>query len=92
MKQPRQLNPALPLSELFVLSVFRVAIALRRPTVGRQRRKTLTDCSHVPEDDFTVEELEQEHAHELPQRDLLLGVSLLGIPLVQVTGLNINIS
>ena len=55
----------------------------------------MTQSSHAvsaPEDGFTVDELEREHANELPGRDLLLGLSLLGIPLLQVSGLDIKIS
>jgi hypothetical protein len=44
------------------------------------------------DEDFTVEDLQREHAAELPGRDLLLGVSLLGIPLVNITGLELKIS
>jgi hypothetical protein len=34
---------------------------------------------------MSVEELAQEHAAELPGRDLLIGISLLGIPLMGIT-------
>jgi hypothetical protein len=40
---------------------------------------------------MTEEELEGEQAVALPRRDLLLGVSLLGIPLVGLDGLNVNV-
>ena len=46
----------------------------------------------APQDDFSVDELAQQHGAELPERDLLLGVSLLGIPLLNVSGLDIKIS
>lgn len=36
-------------------------------------------------EEFSVEELEQEHASELPGRDLLVNISLLGIPLMGIT-------
>lgn len=38
------------------------------------------------------EELQDEFAAELPERDLLLSVSLLGIPVVAVDGLSVGIS
>ena len=41
--------------------------------------------------DFTVEELESQHAAELPARDLLIGVSLFGIPLAAVDGVAVNV-
>ena len=41
---------------------------------------------------FSMEELEEELAAELPDRDLLISVGLLGIPIVSVTGINVNIS
>ena len=40
---------------------------------------------------FTQEELEDQHAAELPSRNLLIGVSLLGIPLVGVDGVTVNV-
>jgi hypothetical protein len=46
----------------------------------------------TPEDDFTLEELEREHAAELPGRDLLLTISVLGIPIASIDGLNITLS
>jgi hypothetical protein len=36
-------------------------------------------------EEISVEELEQEHASELPGRDLLINISLLGIPLMGIT-------
>ena len=36
-------------------------------------------------------ELESEIAVELPRRDLMLGISLLGIPLLTLDGVNVNI-
>ena len=41
---------------------------------------------------FTSEELEAQHTAELPGRDLLLGVSLLFIPIASISGLNVDIS
>ena len=40
---------------------------------------------------FTMEELAGEHAAELPARDLMITVSLLGIPLAGVDGVSINL-
>lgn len=42
--------------------------------------------------DLTVEELESQHAVELPARDLMIGVSLLGLPLVGLDGLAVNVN
>lgn len=42
--------------------------------------------------EFTCDELEQQHTAELPNRDLLLALTVLGIPLVGVTGINVSIS
>lgn len=42
-------------------------------------------------EDFTVEELDSQHTAELPGRQLLAGLSLLGIPLIGVDGVNVNI-
>ncbi len=41
--------------------------------------------------EMTLDELEQEYAGELPGRDLLISVSLLGIPLVGVDGVTVNL-
>jgi hypothetical protein len=40
---------------------------------------------------MTIEELEAQHASTLPDRDLLIGLSLLGIPLLGVDGVNVNV-
>ena len=42
-------------------------------------------------DRLTMEELENQQATLLPGRDLLLGVSVLGLPLVGLDGLTVNI-
>ncbi len=42
--------------------------------------------------DFTIEELEGQHAAVLPARDLLIGISLLGIPLAGLDGLAVNVN
>jgi hypothetical protein len=39
-------------------------------------------------EEISVEELEQEHASELPGRDLLINLSLLGIPLLGISDLS----
>jgi hypothetical protein len=36
-------------------------------------------------EEISVEELEHEHASELPGRELLMGITLLGIPLMGIT-------
>ncbi|HTJ73838.1 MAG TPA: hypothetical protein VL337_00595 [Acidimicrobiales bacterium] len=41
--------------------------------------------------DFTVEELDSQHTAQLPGRQLLAAVSLLGIPLVGLDGVNVNV-
>jgi len=43
-------------------------------------------------EEISVEELEQEHASELPGRDLLINISLLGIPLVGIGDLSAVVS
>ncbi len=40
---------------------------------------------------FTLDELDRQHAAELPRRDLLIGVSLLGIPLAGVSDVSVNV-
>ena len=41
---------------------------------------------------FSTEELDSEAARELPSRDLLATVSILGLPLVGVSDVAVNIS
>jgi hypothetical protein len=41
---------------------------------------------------FTVDELDQQLASELPGRELLIGVSLLGIPLAGIDGVSANVN
>jgi hypothetical protein len=41
---------------------------------------------------FTQDDLEAEHAVELPARELMIGVSLLGIPLAGVDGVAVNVN
>ncbi|MGH9280410.1 MAG: hypothetical protein ACRD12_20215 [Acidimicrobiales bacterium] len=48
----------------------------------------MTAASHPQ---LTVDELEHEEAAELPGRDLLAGISLLGIPLVGIDGVTVNV-
>ena len=38
------------------------------------------------EAEFSVRELEEQHAAELPSRDLLLTISAVGLPIVGVSG------
>ena len=45
----------------------------------------------MPNDDFSIEELESQHIAELPGRQLLAGLSLLGLPLIGIDGVNVNI-
>lgn len=42
--------------------------------------------------DLTIEELESQHAAELPARDLMMGISLLGLPLVGLDGVAVNVN
>ena len=41
--------------------------------------------------ELTVAELDGQHTAELPRRDLLIGVSLLGIPLAGVSDVSVNV-
>ncbi|MGH9276981.1 MAG: hypothetical protein ACRD12_02575 [Acidimicrobiales bacterium] len=41
--------------------------------------------------EMSVEELANEQAAELPGRDLLAGISLLGIPLLGIDGVTVNV-
>lgn len=41
--------------------------------------------------DFTIEELEAQHTAELPGRELMVGISLLGIPLIGVSNVGANV-
>ncbi len=43
-------------------------------------------------EDFSLEELDAQHAAELPRRQLLLGVSVLGIPLAGIDGVAVNVN
>lgn len=40
---------------------------------------------------LTTAELDQQAASPLPRRDLLLGISILGLPLVSLDGVDINV-
>lgn len=42
--------------------------------------------------DFSLEELDAQHAAVLPARQLLIGLSILGLPLVGLDGLNVNVN
>ena len=41
--------------------------------------------------DLTADELERQHTAELPGRDLLIGLSVLGLPVAGVDGVTVNI-
>lgn len=41
---------------------------------------------------ITLEELEHQHIAELPRRDLLAGISLLGLPLLTISDVSANIN
>lgn len=43
-------------------------------------------------DDFTVAELDSQRGAELPARDLLIGISVLGIPLAGIDGVAVNVN
>lgn len=42
--------------------------------------------------DVSFDELDNEQASELPGRDLLAGISLLGIPLLGIDGVSVNVN
>jgi hypothetical protein len=41
--------------------------------------------------DFTLSELEAQHSAVLPARNLMIGVSVLGLPLVGLDGVAVNV-
>lgn len=41
---------------------------------------------------FTTEQLQQEELVELPPRDLMIAVTVLGIPVVGLTGIEVHIT
>jgi hypothetical protein len=41
--------------------------------------------------DFSIEELDGQRAAELPRRDLLIALTLFGIPLAGVSGVGVNV-
>ncbi len=43
-------------------------------------------------EELSLEELEAQHAALLPDRELMVAVSVLGIPLVEIKGLEVKIS
>lgn len=43
------------------------------------------------QDDFSPDELDSQHSTTLPARDLFVTLSLLGLPLAGVDGLNVNV-
>ena len=42
--------------------------------------------------DLSLEEMDSQYAAALPNRDLLIGISVLGLPLVGVDGVSVNVS
>lgn len=42
--------------------------------------------------DFTIEDLESQHTAELPRRDLLAALTILGFPVVGVSDVGVDIS
>ncbi len=44
------------------------------------------------QDDLTLEELEEQHAVELPARDLMIAVTVLGIPVVGLHGVQLSLN
>lgn len=43
-------------------------------------------------EDFSVEELDSQHAAELPGRHLMAALTVLGLPIVGVSGVDVNIN
>lgn len=43
-------------------------------------------------EDFSVEELASQHVAELPGRQLMAALTVLGLPLVGVSGVDVNIN
>ena len=41
--------------------------------------------------DFSIEELDSQHAAELPGRHLMAALTVLGLPLVGIDGVSLNI-
>jgi hypothetical protein len=41
---------------------------------------------------FTMEELDRQHTAELPRRDLLVAITVLGLPLVGVSDVAVNVN
>ena len=41
---------------------------------------------------FSADEIANQHTAELPARDLMIGISILGLPLVGVDGLSANVN
>ncbi len=42
--------------------------------------------------DFSIEELDSQHTAELPGRRLMAALTLLGLPLVGISGVDVNIN
>lgn len=47
--------------------------------------------NHENASDFTLEDLQGQHTAELPARDLMIGVSVLGLPLAGVSDVGVTI-
>ena len=48
--------------------------------------------SYQDEAAFTTAELDNQHTAELPARDLMIGISVLGLPLLSLDGLAVNVN
>lgn len=70
------------------------ALTKRCPTLVSVRHLCWEDSILIDAkpNDLTVEELEVQHAAELPERELLITVTLLGIPIIGLSGINVSIS
>ena len=42
--------------------------------------------------DYTLEDLQGQHTAELPARDLMIGVSVLGLPLATVSDVSVTLN
>ena len=48
--------------------------------------------THNTGEDLSIDDMEREYAAELPPRDLMVGISLLGIPLLSLDGVTVNVN
>ncbi len=58
------------------------------PARPESRKKTMEKMRH----DLSLEEMESQHAVELPARDLMLAVTVLGIPVVGLQGIQLSLN